>query len=88
METQITITIKQDGKEATTKKQEVEDANTFEYHAPSITDKEITEEEMEKQAAVSDLADVCEYLEEKDIIAIKIMAQKARKRKERLENGE
>lgn len=88
METQITITIKQDGKEVITKKQEVEDAYTFECHAPSTADKEITEEEMEKELAVSNLASVCEYLEDKDIIAIKIMAQKARKRKERMENGE
>lgn len=86
METQITVTIKQDGKEVTTKNWK-EEENDPRYHICSDNE-EVTEEEAEKQAAVSDLADVCEYLEEKDIIAIKIMAQKARKRKERSENDE
>lgn len=82
METQIIVTIKQDGKKVEEKRWEEEESYPG-YHIYSDDDEEITEEEAERQAAVSDLADICEYLEEKDVIAIKLIIQRARKRKER-----
>lgn len=81
METQIIVTIKQDGKKVEEKRWE-EEENHPGYHIYSDDD-ETTEEEAERQAVASDLANVCEYLEEKDVIAIKLIIQRARKRKER-----
>lgn len=43
----------------------------------------MTEDEAECYALVSDLANVCEYLEDSEIIKIKLIIQKAEARKER-----
>lgn len=80
METQIVVTIKQNEKKVEEKRWEEEESHPG-YHIYS--DDDITEEEAERQAVASDLANVCEYLEEKDVIAIKLIIQRARKRKER-----
>lgn len=47
----------------------------------------VTEEEAERYAVASDLANVCEYLKESEVIAIRLTIQKAQARKERAENG-
>lgn len=46
---------------------------------------EITEDEAERQAVASDLANVCEYLEDSEVIKIKLIVQKAQERKRRAE---
>ncbi len=46
---------------------------------------EITESEAERYAVASDLANVCEYLEDSEVIKIKLIIQKAQARKERAE---
>lgn len=50
-------------------------------------DEEMTEAEAERYAAASDLANVCEYLEDSEVIKIKLIIQKAQARKERAERG-
>ena len=47
----------------------------------------MTEDEAERYAAASDLANVCEYLEDSEVIKIKLIIQKAQARKERAERG-
>ncbi|RKI94305.1 hypothetical protein D7V94_01820 [Parablautia intestinalis] len=42
---------------------------------------EVTEEEAERYAVASDLANVCEYLEESEVIKIRLIINKAEKRK-------
>ncbi len=49
-------------------------------------DEEITEQEAEQYAVASDLANVCEYLEDSEVIKIKLIIQKAQARKERAEH--
>lgn len=46
---------------------------------------EMTEDEAERYAVASDLANVCEYLEDSEVIKIKLIVQKAQARKERAE---
>ena len=48
-------------------------------------DEELTEEEAERYAVASDLANVCDYLEDSEVIKIKLIIQKAQARKERAE---
>lgn len=84
-----TITVKEDGKILTEVQQAIDapdDNNTTTgYTIYPDDDLEMTEEEMERYAVVSDLANVCDYLEDSEIIRIKIIVQKAQKRKERAE---
>ncbi len=47
--------------------------------------RQITQEEEERFAVVSDLSDVCEYLEDSEVIKIRLIIQKAAARKERKE---
>lgn len=42
---------------------------------------EITEEEKERQAVVSNLANICEYLTDSEVIKIKLIIAKAEKRR-------
>lgn len=51
-------------------------------------DTEMTEDEAERYAVASDLANVCDYLEDSEVIKIKLIIQKANARKERAENKE
>ena len=55
------------------------------YTIYSDDDKELTEDEAERYAVASDLANVCDYLEESEVIKIKLIIQKALARKERAE---
>lgn len=86
--TKITITIEQDGKTAaeTTAGEE-----TPENRRAAITDfseiGEMTEAEADRYAVASDLANVCEYLEDSEVIKIRLIVNKAQARKEREENG-
>lgn len=81
--TKITITIEQDGQTVAglaTGEETPENADFSESG-------EMTEDEAERYAAASDLANVCEYLEESEVIKIKLIIQKAQARKERAERG-
>ena len=86
--TKITITIEQAGKTAveTTAGEE-----TPENRKAAITDfseiGEMTEKEADRYAVASDLANVCEYLEDSEVIKIRLIVSKAQARKEREENG-
>lgn len=73
-----TITVKGDG--------EIETEVEKEVNAPD-NEAEIAEEEAERYTVASDLANVCDYLEESEIIKIKLIIQKAQKRKEREEGA-
>lgn len=89
MEAQIVITIKQDGYTVAgtgieNKKHEDESDTTAGYTIYS-DDEEMTEREAEQYAVASDLANVCEYLEDSEVIKIKLIIQKAQARKERAE---
>ncbi len=88
METQITITIKQDGQivaglgtGSDAPENESNTAAGYIIHS----DEDITEEEEERYAVASDLANVCEYLEDSEVIKIRLIIQKAQMRKERAE---
>ena len=81
METQITITIKQDGEI----KAEM-DTGTGETEQQAAG-AQLTEQEVEKFAIVSDLANVCEYLTESEVIKMRLIINKAQARKEREENS-
>lgn len=87
MQITATIAIKTDGeiiKETTqTKSIPFEDSDTETDHTFHSEDDEITEDEAERYAVASDLADVCEYLEDSEVIRIKLIIQKAQERKER-----
>ena len=86
--TKITITIEQDGQtvaglatgEGTQENRAAENADFSERG-------EMTEDEAERYAVASDLANVCEYLEDSEVIKIKLIIQKAQARKERAERG-
>ncbi len=89
METQITITIKQDGQVVAglgmgEKTPDIESDAAAGYITHS-DDEEMTEAEAERCAVASDLANVCEYLEDSEVIKIKLIIQKAQARKERAE---
>lgn len=85
-----TITVKEDGeilaevKQATGAPDEENEAAAG-GGIYSDDSQEITEEEAERYAVASDLANICEYLEDSEVIKIKLMIQKAQKRKEREE---
>lgn len=84
------ITVKEDGEILTEVKQEVGAPDKEREAAAGVEiysddDTEITEEEAERCAVASDLANVCEYLEDSEVIKIKLIVQKAQARKEREE---
>lgn len=96
IEAAITIKIKEDGETLT----EINRAASIPVNTPdneentatgytiySDDDKELTEGEAERYAVASDLANVCEYLEDSEVIKIKLVIQKAQARKERAERG-
>ncbi len=86
--TKITITIEQDGQtvaglatgEETPENREAENADFSDS-------KEMTEAEAERYAVASDLANVCEYLEDSEVIKIRLIVSKAQARKEREERS-
>ncbi|MCM1088941.1 MAG: hypothetical protein NC419_12355 [Muribaculaceae bacterium] len=83
------ITVKENG-EVLAEVRQPEDMQGSEGSAAGYTiysdDGEMTEEEAERYAVASNLANVCEYLEESEVIHIKLIIQKAQKRKERAEH--
>ena len=81
METQITITIKQDGE---IKAEMNTGTGETEQQAAGAR---LTEQEAEKFAIVSDLANVCEYLTDSEVIKMRLIVDKEQSRKEREENG-
>lgn len=83
------ITVKENGKiitevNKTTDEQENENDAAAGYTIHS-DDQDMTEDEAERYNIVSDLANVCEYLEDSEVIKIKLLISKAQKRKERSE---
>lgn len=78
-ETQITITVRSDGSgdvphvtvNNTQQGQQEEEITNY------------TAEEQERFAIASDLANVCEYLKDSEVIAIRLIVQKCEARKER-----
>lgn len=88
-ETEIKITIRQDGKVVTemgagTGKTSENGCGNESRAAAGET---MTEAEAERYAIASDLANVCEYLEESEVIKIRLIVSKAQARRERAENG-
>lgn len=53
---------------------------------PGDAGREVTQEEEQRFAVASDLANVCEYLEESEVIKIRLIISKAQARKERAED--
>ncbi len=91
-ETEITIRIKEGGEVSTEVKQEAgaqdcESAAAAGYTIYSDDDPEVPEAEAERYAVASDLADVCDYLEESEVIKIRLIIQKAQARRERSRKG-
>lgn len=83
METEIKITIRQDGKTVAEM-----GAGQGETNENGSGNGEMTQEEAERYALASDLANVCEYLEDSEVIKIRLLVSKAQARKERGENSE
>lgn len=79
-EVTISITVKGDGEVVTESSQM---AAGVQYDP----NEEMAEEDAERYAIVSDIADVCDYLEDSEVIRIKLIIQKAKARKERAENS-
>ena len=50
--------------------------------------REVTQEEEQRFAVASDLANVCEYLEDSEVIKIRLIVNKAQARKDRAEKGD
>ncbi len=46
-----------------------------------IEEQEVTPEDAERYAAVSDLANCCEYMDDSELIKVKLIVQKCMKRK-------
>ncbi len=90
--TEITIRIEEDGEVLTEVKQAAgaqdnENAVAAGYTIYSDDDPEVPEAEAERYAVASDLADVCDYLEESEVIKIRLIIQKAQARRERSRKG-
>lgn len=86
------ITVKEDGEILAEVKQAADTPDNESnaaagYIIHSDNDKDITEGEAERYAITSDLANVCEYLEDSEVIKIKLIIQKAQARKGREERG-
>lgn len=91
-ETEITIRIKESGEVSTEVKQEAGAQDCESAAAAGCTiysddDTEVPEAEAERYAVASDLADVCDYLEESEVIKIRLIIQKAQARREREGKG-
>lgn len=86
--TKITITIEQDGQTVAGLAVGEETQENKEAENVDFSDsEEMTEVEAERYAVASDLANVCEYLEDSEVIKIRLIVSKAQARKEREENG-
>ncbi len=76
-----TVTVDENGEIVSQAVAGIRNAEDSEWHIES------DEDETERHVVVSDLANVCEYLDDSEIIKIRLMIQKAEARKERTENG-
>lgn len=88
-EVQVTtaIIIKEDGEVITEVKQAAGAPDHEDKAAAGGTAQtELTEDEAQRYAVASDLANVCEYLEDSEVIKIRLIVSKAQARKERAEN--
>lgn len=87
--TQITITVRQDGEteRRTMITADAPDQESAAAAGAEYGEEELTEEEKERCAVVSDLADAYEYLEDSEVIKIRLIVQKAQERKRRDERG-
>lgn len=85
-----TVTVKENGKikSEITKHVGVEDKKETENSAVAAGQPmaEISKENVERYAVATDLANVCEYLEDSEIIKIKLIINKAEKRKRSVED--
>lgn len=88
----ITITIKEDGETTAEVKRaasipisKLDNESSMAAGYIVHSDDEISEDEAERYAIVSELANVCDYLEDSEVIKIKLIIQKAQVRKERSE---
>ena len=85
-----TITVKEDGEIRAETTQTSGTSNNHESNAGAAAgaDNDITnmtEGEAERYAVASDLANVCDYLDDSEVIKIRLIIQKAEARKEREE---
>lgn len=85
-----TITVKEDGeiRAETTQTSGTSNNQNNESNAGAAADNDITnmtEGEAERYAVASDLANVCDYLDDSEVIKIRLIIQKAEARKEREE---
>lgn len=83
-----TITVKEDGeiRAETTQTSGTSNNRNNERAAGADTDiADMTEGEAERYAVASDLANVCDYLDDSEVIKIRLIIQKAEARKEREE---
>lgn len=91
-ETQITITIKEGGEATVIQNIATGQAETPENELAAVVGEfdsgaPMSESEAQRYAVASDLANVCEYLEDSEVIKIRLIISKAQARKERIEGG-
>lgn len=89
-ETQITITIKEDGAATVIQNMAAGQTETPENELAAVVGEidsgaPMSESEAERFAVASDLANVCEYLEDSEVIKIRLIVSKAQARKEKIE---
>lgn len=85
-----TITVKEDGEIRAETTQTSGTSNNQKNESNAGADNDITnmtEGEAERYAVASDLANVCDYLDDSEIIKIRLIIQKAEARKEREERA-
>ena len=78
----ITITIEEDGKVEAQLGIGTDEKTQRQTIEPETEEVEITAEEKERLDLVSDLANCCEYLEDSEVIKIRLIIAKCQKRKE------
>lgn len=81
-----TITVKGDGEILTETKQAAGTQGSESSTAAALQQKsgeEITEEQEERYAVASDIAEVCDYLTDSEVIKIRLIVSKARERAQR-----
>lgn len=78
----ITITIEEDGKVEAQLGIGTDEKAQQQTIKPEIEEVEITAEEKERLDLASDLANCCEYLEDSEVIKIRLIIAKCQKRKE------
>lgn len=93
IETNIRVRIKQDGEIlqetncSNNDHQGEGDAAAGHREGEEDQERDMSEEEDDRYVVASDLANVCEYLEDSEVIKIRLIVSKAQKRKEREESA-